>query len=189
MDQFLPNSKDKIYRMIDGKWHTITCKGSNVNVDNIVVPNIKHVIKIIQAIVNYITNVYKDSESDSRLLQNPPTNPKYAGSLLIGPKNDTTELILFDTYTTRRANVYIFLQYNYNTKKIRILAYGTDHINHSAICFGTSIEQISKQDLTNYIAKTFQNSLQNLLQQRSITPQLEHVLKNITSVQQFILTM
>ena len=75
----------------------------------------------------------------------------YDEPCIIGPLSDQMKFQFLSVMRYRRCTVYIVVQYSSNTSQTRILAYGCDAIRHSAQCFGTSLESVSREDIVNYI--------------------------------------
>lgn len=182
---FLPNN-EKLFRMADGVWKELTFtksplgRGSKINVDGKIIPNISTVIETNQKIGNLILDFY-ETDTD---LQKPECCDRYKKSFRSGE----LEIILINTFFTRRANVYLFLQFNHTTKKIRIFAYGIDHLNHSAVCFGTSLSNISRDRLTEHISECLMGKGTNLLSGKKYSNELKRCLNNISSIDMLFLT-
>lgn len=54
----------------------------------------------------------------------------------------------------RRCTVYIVLQYDHSSKGTRILAFGSDKINHSGTSFGTSLDSIGLDRLIQLVTES-----------------------------------
>ena len=72
-------------------------------------------------------------------------------SIIFGPEEDRIELLFLDKIKYRRCTVYLVIQYSFATGNVRILAYGTDLILHHAVCFGTSLDLVSSNELNEHI--------------------------------------
>ena len=193
----IPNSQDHLFRLTSGKWMPITIRNKIVVADGFAIQNLTSLIAINQAIVNFISSLYQDEQQErySSVVQYPTARAENNRSFFAGPQNDMTEIVFCDIYRTRRANVYMFLQYNYTTRKVRILAYGTDHMNHSAMCFGTTIDLIGGENLTEFVLELFCNkksyncpNFKKLLFERQISDTFRNVLQSIKSIDQIYLT-
>lgn len=85
-----------------------------------------------------------------------------------GDSYDIFDISLLDVISYRRCNLFIYGQYNHNTQKTRIVVYGINIINHTAICFGTNLDIITKNKILEHInncvnmIKSGKNKIKNI---------------------------
>jgi len=120
------------------------------SIKNLTSSNLPKVVSVInQAIMEEIKEVQgKYAEAKSSNL-----------SKKIGSRDDLMEYLFLDTMRYRRCTVYIVVQFSHRTKQVRIMAYGTDEILHTAECFGTSLSSVNKKELLQEVDKIIKSKL------------------------------
>ena len=66
---------------------------------------------------------------------------------------DYIEALFMKPLIYRRCCVYPVIQYSKETDKIRITVWGSDYVSHSGQSFGTSLENVTEDTITEHIKK------------------------------------
>jgi hypothetical protein len=80
-------------------------------------------------------------------------------SKTVGPEDDQMEYVFLDKLTYRHCIVLLVLQYSYNTKQLRVIAYGVDCKLHSSQ--GTNLELVTLETLVEHTKKAIDENFKS----------------------------
>lgn len=166
-----------IYRLSGGEWKLISEENSTiVSSAYAFMPNMKSVIVSTEAILEFIRKIPK------AFIESRGEIDKTELSFTVGATNNIMEIVYLSDFHTRMASVYLFLQFNSWTKKIRLIAYGYENPDAS---FGNSLSSISRERIIEYLNMKFTDDcdwLKDIMKRRNLSSELEKKMETVNSI-------